>query len=94
MDQLWIGLYDRDYFSDTDESNYCHCGFDVGSTECRECRDRFVWIDGTPVNNDFAPWNDNEPQLEERCVRMTDDDLEQWRGLTCSIQIDYVCSRG
>ena len=91
---MWIGLYDRDHFTDTDESSNCRCGFGVDPSDCQDCRDRFVWIDGTPVSDHFAPWNDNEPQSGERCVRMTDDTVEQWRGYSCSSAIDFVCSRG
>ena len=91
---LWIGLYDPDNFNNSDESSNCGCGSDVTSLDCTECRNRFVWVDGTPTNSDFAPWHGSEPQFWEACVRMTDNDFVSWGGYPCSNQIDYVCSRG
>ena len=90
-----MGLYDREHFTETDESSNCECGsFDVTRNECQECRDHFVWIDGTRINA-FAPWHDSEPDLGERCIRLANGDgVILWRGSPCSEQLDYVCSRG
>ena len=92
--QLWIGLYDQEYFHD--EENTCSCVILSGSqTECDRCRERFVWVDETPVNEDFAPWLGSEPSLGEKCVRLTDSDTNQrWSGSPCSTKFDYVCSKG
>ena len=87
-DQLWIGLHDRDHEST------CSCLF-VTLRECAECRDRFVWVDETPVDEDYAPWSGSEPGTGEKCVRLTYRDTNQrWAASPCSIEIDYVCSKG
>ena len=46
--QLWIGLHDQEHFDD--ETNTCTCFFPPSQTDCERCRDRFVWVDETPVN--------------------------------------------
>ena len=94
FDQLWIGLYDRKYFNETDESSNCECdGFDEPG-DCKDCRDRFVWIDETPIS-DFELWHNSEPDFGERCVRLANENnLLIWRGILCSEPLDYVCSRG
>ena len=90
-----MGFYDRDHFNDTDSSSNCACGLGFEPGACGDCRNRFVWIDGTPLS-DFAPWHNSEPDLGERCVRLAkgNNDEVLWRGISCSEQLDYVCSRG
>ena len=91
--QLWIGLHDREHFDD--ETDTCSCLFAPSQTECDQCRQRFVWVDETPVSDDFAPWEGTEPSSGDKCVRLTDSDTnKRWSGSPCSTKIDYVCSRG
>ena len=93
VDQLSIGLHDREHFYD--ETNTCTCYFAPSQTECDRCRQRFVWVDETPVNVDFAPWDGLAPQSGEKCVRLTNSDTnQQWAGSPCLTEIDYVCSKG
>ena len=90
--QLWIGLYDKEHFYD--ETQTCTCSL-VEPNACRECRNRFVWVDGTSENEDFALWSGSEPQFGEKCGRLTNGATNQrWSGSPCSTEIDYVCSRG
>ena len=85
---LWIGLYDPV----SNSAANCTCQ-GTTQTDCFRCRERFLWSDGTSIN-DFSPWNNVEPQTGERCVRLTDDDDEFWRGTSCIRELDYACSRG
>ena len=88
--QLWIGLHDREYFND--ETDTCTCFLAPSQSACNRCRDRFVWVDETAVNEDFAPWVGTEPSSGEKCVRFTDSDTNQrWSGSPCSTEMDYVC---
>ena len=89
---LWIGLHDREQFEDS--SDTCTCS-SVQPNVCEVCRDRFVWVDETPINKDFAPWSESEPGSGEKCVRLTDNNTNnQWAAAPCSTKIDYVCARG
>ena len=94
LHQLWIGLYDRDHFNDTDASSNCECGLNAEPGDCKDCRNRFKWIDGTQINN-FSLWSNSEPYLGERCVRLSDENNKLlWRSAFCYQQLGYICSRG
>ena len=91
-DQLWIGLYDRDHIDE--ETDPYTCAF-ASPSGCERCRNRFVWVDETPVNEEFTPWTPSEPGYGEKCIRLTDSETNQrWSGSPCSNEIDYVCSKG
>ena len=66
--------------------------------DCNECRERFTWIDGTPVNEQFPAWQGSEPGGGDKCIRMTDRvdfaQLPLWAGSPCTEEINYACSRG
>ena len=84
-DHFWIGLRDQ-----TGEEDSCTCLF--GAAACTICRRRFTWIDGTPVDESFENWAEDEPKTNERCVRLTNNG--EWNGTPCSALLDYVCYRG
>ena len=86
---LWIGLYDPANIG----AENCTCQ-GVAPAICDRCRDHFLWSDGTPISEVFSPWNNVEPQLGERCVRLTNDEDEYWRAISCWSELDYACSRG
>ena len=70
----------------------------VPQSECDECRERFTWIDGTPVDDQFSVWAGSEPGTGEKCVRMTNrtssEQMPLWAGSDCSTEINYACSKG
>ena len=78
-----------------DDTDTCTCLLTPSQVDCDLCRERFVWVDGTPVNGYFAPWSGSEPGSGEKCVRLTDSDINQrWSGSPCSTELDYACLKG
>ena len=82
---LWIGL------KDSTEVATCACS-NEGSDACKECRVRYTWSEeaSLPVTTDW--WKNNEPGINERCIRLTDEG--EWSGSPCDTLLDYVCYRG
>ena len=84
-DQLYIGLRDRS------SNDVCRSCFDGLTPECIVCRNRYTWVDNTPLTG-FSPWDAGEPNINGQCVSLTADG--KWNGVRCDTELDYVCYRG
>ena len=83
-DHFWIGLY-----LPSDESE-CSC-----PNNCQACRNKFVWIDGTPNVLDYWGY-DQDPAEGERCVRLRHRYIGRraWAATACNDQLKYICKAG
>ena len=80
----WIGLV-------LDESvDDCGCN-DGENDECRTCRSRWTWLDGSPISR--TRFLDNEPSRGERCGRINRYGF--WAGAPgCDRKLKAVCKKG
>ena len=83
--QLWIGLRDSTGMS------ACTCQ-NVTTTTCNQCRNRYTWSEEPSLPVQRERWENDEPESNEHCVRLTNDG--EWSGLSCDTSLDYVCYRG
>ena len=86
---LWIGLFNEEQFA-----NAAACRVDTGDyteTEITQCRNNFVWVDGSGITN-FQPWRFQEPNTEnDKCVRL---ERNQWAASPCDLELGYICRGG
>ena len=62
---------------------------------CVECRDEFIWIDGTPTVLDY--WGSaQDPANGEYCVRLRQEFNGRlaWAGTPCNDNLKYICKSG
>ena len=79
----WIGLYRP---SDVPA---CGCSGNVSAADCEQCRQSFVWINGT--QSSISRFSDGEPGSHEACVRLQFSG--SWAGLPCHRKLKSVCKR-
>ena len=78
----WIGLVNT--------GGSCSC-LGVSDAVCRDCRSRWTWTDGSPVN--YSNWADGEPNTHELCTAMDSDGF--WRGHDCTwSKFKFICKLG
>ena len=86
---FWIGLF---LPQDIDT---CECTANRLTNACRECREKFVWVDGT--ENVLNYWGYTaDPRSDERCVRLRDmyQGAPSWAGTLCENTLKYICKSG
>ena len=86
---LWIGLYNEEQF---EEDSACRVDLpDLTDENIAECRDKFVWVDGSS-RTDFQRWGFDEPNSNnDKCVRL---EQNQWVASPCGLELGYICREG
>ena len=89
VDHLWIGLFNEQQFESAES-----CRVDVGTpdeSEINQCRNRFVWVDGS-ARTSFQPWRSQEPNtVQDRCIRL---EQTRWAASPCDIGLGFICRKG
>ena len=65
------------------------------TTDCINCRNKFVWVDGSTNVPDFWVYN-GDPGSVEKCVRLRDpfDGNNAWAAYTCDTELMFICKSG
>ena len=89
MGNLWIGLYNEEQF---DDDSSCRVDTeDITNRDITECRNKFVWVDGSNTT-DLQPWRIQEPNSDnDKCVRL---ERNQWAASPCDLEMGYICREG
>ena len=76
----WIGL--------TTSADHRHCT----SRSCK--RHDWTWQDGTPYPGSYENWQDNEPEIYDKCVILS---FHGWAGVQCPVdtmKYPFLCEKG
>ena len=89
QDHFWIGLYLPANVQD------CGCDGNTASRVCQECKNQFIWVDGSENIPEF--WAlPTDPADGQRCVRLREaiNDDSVWTGTDCNLRLKYICKAG